>query len=175
MKYETLSDSEALRKAYEHGDYYTHGKTLYIAGSHTSRDWWDDFTKIPFWGDLRNSERYQKAVEALKNRGDINTVVGHSLGGSVALETQVEFIDRIIKSRTYGAQVFHLLGSDSETSERYRHCLDPFSTLDRSSKKTVKWNPFDSVSLTHDYHDLGDDKISTEQIPKKEEEEEDYF
>ena len=43
--------------------------------------------------------------------------------------------------------------------------------LDRSAKKTVKWNPFYSVSLTHDYNDLGDDKISAEQIPIEEEEE----
>ena len=176
FKYEELSDSEGLRKAYEHGDYYMHGKTLYIAGSHTKRDWWDDFTKIPFWGDLRNSERYQKVVEAFKNRGEINTVVGHSLGGSVALEIQSNFKDRITKSRTYGAPVLNLLGSDSENAERYRHWLDPFSVFDRSAKKSVKWNPFDSYSFTHDYHDLGDDKINTEQIPITEEEEEDgYF
>ena len=48
FKYETMSDTEGLRIAYEHGDYYTHGKTIYIAGSHTARDWFDDFTKIPF-------------------------------------------------------------------------------------------------------------------------------
>ena len=75
------------------------------------------------------------------------------------------------KRRTYGAPVFNLLGSDSETSERYRHWLDPFSTLDRSPTNTVKWNPFDSVSLTHDYNDLGDDKLSTEQIPIEEDDE----
>ena len=175
FKYEALSDSEGLRKAYEHGDYYMHGKTLYIAGSHTQRDWWDDFTKIPFWGDLKNSERYQKVVEAFKNRGEIDTVVGHSLGGSVALEIQSNFKDRITKSRTYGAPVFNLLGSDSENAERYRHWLDPFSILDRSAKKTVKWNPFDSYSFTHDYNDLGDDKVSMERIPIEEEDESGYF
>ena len=52
FKYETMSDSDGLRKAYENGDYYIHGKTLCIAGSHTARDWWGDFTKIPFWGDF---------------------------------------------------------------------------------------------------------------------------
>ena len=44
FKYEAISDSDGLRKAYANGDYYTHGKTRYIAGSHTSRDWWGDFT-----------------------------------------------------------------------------------------------------------------------------------
>ena len=115
-------------------------------------------------------------MEAFKNRGEINTVVGHSLGGSVARELQSNFKDRITKSRTYGAPVLNLLGSDSEHAERYRHWLDPFSIFDRSATKTWKGNPFDSFSFTHDYRDLGDDKISTEQIPITEEEEEDgYF
>ena len=175
FKYDTSTDSEGLRKAYEHGDYYTHGKSLYVAGSHTSRDWRDDFAKIPFWGDTTNSERYQKAVGACKSREEIDTIVGHSLGGSVAQEMQSNFTDRISKSRTYGAPVFNLLGSDSETSERYRYWLEAFSVLDRSAKKTVKWNPFDSVSLAHDYNDLGDDKLSMERIPIEEEDEDGYF
>ena len=59
---------------------------MFIAGSHT--DWFDDITKVPAWGDLRDSERYQKVLEQFKNRGEIDTVVGHSLGGSVSLELQ---------------------------------------------------------------------------------------
>ncbi len=83
LKYSTITDSEGLQRAYEHGDYYIHGKTMFIAGSHTARDWFDDVTKIPVWGDLRNSERYQKVLDVFRNRGEIDTVVGHSLGGSV--------------------------------------------------------------------------------------------
>ena len=114
FKYEALSDSEGLRKAYEHGDYYVHGKTMYVARSHTKRNWWGDFTKIPFWGDQRNSERYQKQVEAFKNRGEIDTVVGHSFGGSVALEIQSNFKDRISKIKPMGHLFCNLLVSDSE-------------------------------------------------------------
>ena len=51
LKYERMTDAEGLRKAYEHGGYYIHGNTMYIAGSHTARDWFGDFTKIPFYGD----------------------------------------------------------------------------------------------------------------------------
>ena len=80
-----------------------------------------------------------------------------NLGGSVAQETQPNFKNRINKSRTYGAPIFNGLGSDSEHAERYRHWMDPFSMFDGSAKKSFKWNPFDSVSLTHDYNDLGDD------------------
>ena len=66
-------------------------------------------------------------MEAFKSRGEIDTVVGHSLGGSVALEIQSNFKDRITKSRTDGAPVFNLLGSDSENAERYRHWLTPLA------------------------------------------------
>ena len=59
LKYDQITDSEGLRRAYEQGD-YVNGKTMFIAGSHTARDWFDDFTKVPAWGDLKNSERYQK-------------------------------------------------------------------------------------------------------------------
>ena len=58
-----------------------HGRTMFIAGSHAARDWFDDFTKVPAWGDLKNSERYQKTLEESKNQEQVDTVVGHSLGG----------------------------------------------------------------------------------------------
>ena len=83
---------------------------MYIAGSHTARDWFDDVTKIPFYGDLRESERYKKAYEAFQHRGEIDTVVGHSLGGSVSLELQKNFSDRVKHNRTYGAPLMDLMG-----------------------------------------------------------------
>ncbi len=85
LKFDEITDSEGLRKAYDQGDFYVHGKTMFIAGSHTKRDWFDDFTKIPFWGDLRESERYQRVQKEFERQAQIDTVVGHSLGGSVAL------------------------------------------------------------------------------------------
>ena len=61
---------------------------MYVAGSHTARDWYDDVTKVPFWGDVRGAERYQAAEKALSVHQNVKRVVGHSLGGSVALELQ---------------------------------------------------------------------------------------
>ena len=58
LKYDQITDSEGLQRAYKQGDYYVHGRTMFIAGSHTARDWFDDFTKAPAWGDVRDSERY---------------------------------------------------------------------------------------------------------------------
>ena len=56
LKYDQITDSEGLQRAYKQGDYYVHGRTMFIAGSHTARDWFGDFTKVPAWGDLKNSE-----------------------------------------------------------------------------------------------------------------------
>jgi hypothetical protein len=54
--------------------------------------------------------------------------------------------------------VFDPLGSDRRTQqvERYRNWLDPVSILDRSATRSVKLNPFDSGSMTHDYSNIAD-------------------
>ena len=143
-------DEEGLVKAYNDetapGVFYDPTtKTEYIKGSVTARDWWDDASKIPFWGDTRNAERYQqadKAYEDLLLQGKpVDRVVGHSLGGSVALQMQK---DRFIpKSRTFGAPVVDL--NPFGKSERYRHPLDPVSILDRGAT----WGKFKPYS--HSY------------------------
>ena len=171
MKYDTITDSEGLRKAYDHGDYYTHGKTMYIAGSHTQRDWFDDFTKIPAWGDLRNSERYQKVLEAFQNRGEIDTMVGHSLGGSASSEFQKNYPDRIKNARAYGAPMFDFVGSGSAKTERYRNWFDPVSVLDKRAKQNIKWDAFGSASLTYDYSNIGDTVENAQLVPIDDDEE----
>jgi pimeloyl-ACP methyl ester carboxylesterase len=146
-----ITDKTGLERAYEQGDAYAHGDTLYIAGSHTARDWFDDVTKIPAWGDLRNAERYREAEKALKANPNITRVVGHSLGGSVALELQKN--NPALESRTYGAPVWDPLGQDGKV-DRYRNWFDPVSVLDRSASRSFKGNPFDSFSMTHDYGNI---------------------
>ena len=64
-------DENGLVKAYNDetapGVYYDPAtRTEYIKGSSTARDWFDDVTKIPLWGDTRNAERYQQADKARK-------------------------------------------------------------------------------------------------------------
>ena len=84
----------------------------------------DDFTTIPFWGNVQDAERYQqadKAYEDLLMQGKpIDRIVGHSLGGSVALELQKE--KGIPLSRTFGAPVLDL--NFTKESERFRHPLN---------------------------------------------------
>ena len=166
-----ITDSEGLQRAYAQGDAYPYGNTLYIAGSHTAKDWFDDVTKVPFWGDVRNATRYEQAEKALKANPNISRVVGHSLGGSVALELQKNYPH--LQSRTYGAPVWDPFGLDTqpydqwqrlgkpswipqpEKIERYRNYLDPVSIFDRSATRSVKWKPFTSYSLTHAYDNIG--------------------
>ena len=45
-----ITVAQGLERAYADGNYYTHGDTMYIAGSHTTKDWYDDVAKIPVWG-----------------------------------------------------------------------------------------------------------------------------
>ena len=127
---------------YKHGDCYTHGDTMYIAGSHTAKDWYDDVTKIRVWGDLSNSTRRQAATAALVENPQVKTAIGYSSGGSVALEV----VNLITSSRTHGVPVWDIVGKESNNVDRYRNWLDPVSMFDRSAAKSVKLNPFGSSS-----------------------------
>ena len=66
-----ITDAQGLERAYADGNYYIHGNTMYIAGSHTAKDWYGDVTKIPFWGDRRKPIRYQAAGDALMQHPDV--------------------------------------------------------------------------------------------------------
>jgi pimeloyl-ACP methyl ester carboxylesterase len=139
-----ITDKVGLNKAYGRGSkLYTHGNTLYIAGTSSLQDVWDDL-KIPF-NQTAHSERYRKAASLLKVNKDIQNVVGHSLGGSVALELQKNFPDRKFKSNTYGAPVFSISGADN----RFRNYFDPVSLLDRGAKNSlhVGLNPHSFVNF----------------------------
>ena len=133
-------DEEGLVNAYKDktstGVYYDPAtRTQYVKGSVTGRDWLDDATKIPFWGNTRDAERYQEADSAYKNLQasgkPVDRIVGHSLGGSVALQMQKDH--QIPKSRTFGAPVLDLGGTSYGEAERFRHPMDPVSVLDRSA------------------------------------------
>ena len=105
-----------------------------------------------------------------ENQGQIDTVVGHSLGGSVSLELPKNYPDRVKKSRTYGAPVMDLLGSESENNDRHRNWFDPASIFDRGAKKSITWSVLDSGSLTHDSSNIADQVKTLDYVPEGEEE-----
>jgi hypothetical protein len=155
-----ITDAEGLARAYAQGDTYSHGGTLYIAGSHTAQDWWDDVTKIPFWGDSHKIYRMQQAQKALAANPQTTRVVGHSLGGAVALQLQKD--NPKLASRTFGAPVWDIFGTDSELNtyaelqgkpeiERYRSYADPVSFFDASATSTMPGKEAFSFSGPHAY------------------------
>ncbi len=81
------------------------------------------------------------------------------MGGSVALQLQKS--KNGLDSRTYGAPVWDPFGSDSPALgfngkvDRYRNLGHPFIVLNGSSNSSIKLNPFNFKSLTHDYSNLG--------------------
>ena len=133
-------DESGLAKAYRDetapGVYYDPDtRTEFIKGTVPTNlhDWWDDVSKIPCWGDVRDSERYGQAdaaYKALVSAGKpVDRVVGHSLGGSVALEMQANHnISQIADVRRARA------GPLRRERERYRHPLDVVSILDRGAQ-----------------------------------------
>ena len=129
---EPITDKAGLEKAYgRESKVYMNGDTLYIAGTSSIQDIWDDL-KIPF-NQTAKSLRYRNAAAALKANKDIVNVVGHSLGGSVALELQKNMPERKFKSNTYGAPVLSMTPADN----RFRNYFDPVSFLDQGAVNSV--------------------------------------
>lgn len=132
-------DEQGLSAAYSNPkgtSYDPATQTEYVKGSVNARDFFDDFTKIPF-GDTSCTQRYDQGMQAyneLQSSGQpVKRIVGHSLGGSVALEMQqnLEKKGRTVTTRTFGAPVLEPLGAFSSTkSERYKRWLDPVAAFD---------------------------------------------
>jgi hypothetical protein len=129
--------------------YDPQSRTEYVKGSVTARDWYDDVTKVPVWGDTRQSERYQQADKTyndlIESGHPVDRVVGHSLGGSVALQMQKDHF--IPRSRTFGAPVVDMRPFDRyyTKAEHYRHPLDPVSIFDRGAT----WGKFKPYAHTY--------------------------
>jgi pimeloyl-ACP methyl ester carboxylesterase len=138
-----MEDRQGLERAYaDPHSTYVAGDTLYVAGTKFNgpRDVWDDL-KIPF-GLTNRSQRYEDASRVLKAMPQIKRIVGHSLGGAVALEIQKTRPD--LKSVTYGAPLF-----TASAGERYKTVLDPIAMFDVGATTTVQrgLNP-------HSYHHI---------------------
>ena len=81
-----------------------------------------------------NQPDTKQRKKALKENPQVTHVVGHSLGGSVALQLEKDYSNQIKTSRTYGAPVLDAWKGGNP--ESYRHYADPVSILDRSSHMT---------------------------------------
>ena len=129
-------NENGLNKAYNNlNKIHVQGDTMYIAGTSNLKDVYDDITKIPFFGTITDSTRYNQAKTALDLNPNITKIVGHSLGGSVALEFQKN--NPKYNTTTYGAPVLQI---GSKLGNRYRFPYDPVSYLDNGAITVDKIN-----------------------------------
>ena len=169
------TDAEGMENAYKQGDVWSQGDTMYVAGSHTARDWFDDVTKIPTWqnvprglngfidmmnsplgkafygtGDLRQAERYQKAEAYLNAHPEIKQLQGDSLGGAVVIQLAKSHPERNLQTVTYNAPVWDPLGTQKRQDEmdgnlRFSNKGDLVSIFDNSAKKTYHPDPLSHI------------------------------
>lgn len=127
-------DAAYAYKSFPGASYDSNTRTLYVAGSDSWESWLHDDPLIPF-GKTSDAARYKQAERAydelIKQGKVVDRVVGHSLGGSVALELAKN--KGIAFSRTFGAPVFDPNPFHRGSVERYRHPLDPVSVFDRGA------------------------------------------
>ena len=125
-------------KAYQNkfNYYYIKGDTMYIAGTDNMTDVHDDITKVPVWGKLTDSARYNMVKPILDKNPQIKKLVGHSLGGVTSLRLQTEYKKegRDFEVTTYGAPVMGFWGGNNT---RYRHPGDPISIFDLGKTHNV--------------------------------------
>ena len=137
-----------LRSAYKKpGDWTAvSGSKMAVAGSKTARDWYDDVTKIPFWGDVKKSERFSQLNTALTKHPETKQLVGHSLAGSVILEKQK--YNPNYQTVTYNAPVLQV--SSMPQGNRYRSTLDLVSMFDSGAKSISTGSAFNPI-YSHSY------------------------
>ena len=84
-----ISDEEGLRLAYETKDgVYQHYNKVFIAGTKDFPQDHTDDLKLPFDDTLNKTKRGRDADAYYRSHHEIDTVIGHSLGGAVALSLE---------------------------------------------------------------------------------------
>ena len=145
-----LSDQDGLNKAYntEDGLYHdTNTNTLFIAGTRNLNDVME-WPKIPTFR-TKDSAIYGRAQKYLSAHPEISNLVGHSYGGSAALQFQKD--DQKYQTRTYGAPVFDLIPRNPfHKPQRYCNRYDPVCSADLGAEKQDYLKNFNLN--THSYY-----------------------
>ena len=122
-----------LNKAYK-SNTSTHidGDTMFIAGTKNIKDWYDDFTKLPF-GLTKHADRYIDAQKALKENPQIKNLVGHSLGSSVSDELRKQHPDKKLELKALYGSPFVDFGNKTHEN-RFRRRGDLISMFDSGAQ-----------------------------------------
>ena len=88
-----ISDEEGLKRAYDSpGRLYHHRNKLFVAGTKDKPNDYIDDLKLPYEDTLNLTKRGRDAEAYYRNHmREIDTVIGHSLGGSVALSLEDKY------------------------------------------------------------------------------------
>ena len=87
-----ITHEEGLKRAYATKDgLYQHYKTLFIAGAKDPPQDHIDDLKIQFGDTLNKTTRGRTADKYYRSHHEIDTIIGHSLGGAVALSLEKQF------------------------------------------------------------------------------------
>ena len=104
-----ISDEEGLKRAYDTKDgLYQHYNKLFIAGTKDPIDFVDDL-KLPLNDTLNSTKRGRDADAYYRSHHELDTIIGHSLGGSVALALEKQYKKEgnnpygIVQSKVFGA------------------------------------------------------------------------
>ena len=132
-----LTDAIGLRLAYESPDgLYRNGTRLYVAGTGGGGRWfgdlYDDITKVPF-NKTNETQRFKDAKRKIEEEGNIEQIIGHSLGGAITLRLNRDY-DNKFKTRVYASPTFSFQKPE-ETGQnlRIRGKYDPMSILDQGA------------------------------------------
>ena len=171
-----LTDTQGLKLAYENPDgIYQNGSILYIAGTKSGRDVYDDL-KLPLF-QTQQTKRYKDVdkfikdgtieVEGKKLTG-ITDIISHSLGSAVGQQINSDY-GNIFRSRSYGSPfVSGQRPDETGTNLRIRKAGDVVSMFDKGSLTLNRGtsNPLQN----HSYKDIGNvhNKAGNEPITQEE-------
>ena len=154
-----ISDEEGMKNAYETRDgLYQHYNKLFISGTKDPIDFVDDL-KLPFNNTLNLTTRGRTADAYYRSHHEIDTVIGHSLGGSVALALEKQYKKEgnspygIIQSKTFGSPTVSANFTNNNPN-RIRYFGDPISFFDNNATTVMPSLGFRWKNSAHSYKGL---------------------
>ena len=109
-KLRDITDEEGLKRAYDTKDgLYQHYNKLFIAGTRDFPGDHIDDLKLPLDDTLNKTKRGRDADAYYRSHHEIDTVIGHSLGGAVSLALEKQYKKEgnhpygIVQFKTFGA------------------------------------------------------------------------
>ena len=154
-----ITDEEGLNRAYNTRDgLYQHYNKLFISGTKDSIDVVDDL-KWPFDDTFNKTKRGRDADKYYRSHHEIDIVIGHSLGGSVALALEKQYKKEgnnpygILQSKTFGSPTVSANFTNNNPN-RIRYLGDPISALDFNATTVIPSIGFRWENSAHSYKGL---------------------